>query len=60
MKISMVFLIFAQTVPSRSRKWKTEYLGFKWKRNYFCWMLTDHARHKNVPAPLDLTRILKP
>ena len=22
-------------------------------------MLTDHARHKNVPPPLDLTRILK-
>ena len=29
------------------------------KKNYFCQTLTDDARHKNVPPPLDLTRTLK-
>ena len=29
------------------------------KKNYFCGTLTDDAKHKNVPPPLDLTRILK-
>ena len=42
-----------------TKTWKTGYFAFKWKKNYFCWMLTDDARHKNVPPPLDLTRTLK-
>ena len=29
------------------------------EKNYFCQMFTDDARLKNVPPPLDLTRILK-
>ena len=29
------------------------------KKNYFCRKLTDDARHKNVPPPLNLTRMLK-
>ena len=48
-----------QTVPARSRKWKTGHLGFNFKKHYFCRTLRDNARHKNVPPPLDLTWILK-
>ena len=29
------------------------------KKNYFCQMLPDDARPKNVPPPLDLTIIFK-
>ena len=29
------------------------------KKKYFCQTFTDNARHKNVPPPLDLTRIFK-
>ena len=33
--------------------------SFQLKQNYFCRKLTDDARYKNVPRPLDLTKTLK-
>ena len=33
--------------------------GMFFLKNYFCWTFTDDARKKNVPPPLDLTRIFK-
>ena len=44
-------LIRFKIVPSRSRKWKTGYLAFNWKKNFFHQTLTDDARHENVPFP---------
>ena len=41
------------------RKVKDWTFSFQLKKEYFCWMLTDNARHENVPSPLYLTRILK-
>ena len=41
------------------KKMKDRIFSFQLKKNYFCRTLTDDVRHKNVPPPLDLTRILK-
>ena len=53
MEISTVFVNFhlnqIQNSPVQIKKIK----------NYFCQKFTDDARLKNVPPPLDLTRILK-
>ena len=38
---------------------KNGILSFQLKTRYFCQTFTDDAKLKNVPSPLDLTRILK-
>ena len=53
-------LIHIQNCSVQIKKIKMGYLAFNWKKNYFWRTLTDDARHKNVPPPLDLTWILKP
>ena len=63
MKISAFFVNFQlnqiENCSGQIKKMKDEMYSFQLKKNYFCRMLTDHARHENVPPALDLTRILK-
>ena len=49
-----------QNCSIQIKKMKDEIFSFQLKKNYFCQTFTEVARLKNVPAPLDLTRILKP
>ena len=64
MNILMVFVNFhlhqIQNCFRQIKKMKDEAFSFQLKKNYFCQMFTDDARLKNVPPPLDFTRILKP
>ena len=53
-------LINIQNCSFQIKKMKDGIFSFQMKKNYFCRTLTDDARHKNVPPPLDLTWILKP
>ena len=56
-----------QNSSAQIKKMKARIFSSQMKENYFCWTLTDdarhknvyYARHKNVLPPLDLTRILK-
>ena len=48
-----------QNCSVQIKKMKGEIFSFQLKKKYFCQTFTDHARLKNVPPPLDLTRILK-
>ena len=64
MKISMFFVNFwlnqILNCSVQIKKMKDGILSFQMKKkDYLCHMLTDNARHKNVPLPLDLNRILK-
>ena len=62
MEISMVFVNFhlnqIQNCSVQIKKMKDEIFSFQLKKNIFL-TFTDDARLKNVPPPLDLTRILK-
>ena len=59
----MFLLIFSlikfKIVAGRSKKMKAGTFSFPLKKIYACQSLTDGARLKNVPPPLDLTGILK-
>ena len=60
----MVFVNFQlnqiQNYSVQIKKMKDRIFSFQLKKkNYFCQTFTDNARLKNVPPPLDLTRILK-
>ena len=63
MEILTVFVDFhlnqIQNCSVQMKKMKDEIFSFQLKKNYFCQTFTDDARLKNVPPPLDLTRILK-
>ena len=41
------------------KKMKDWTFSIQMKKKYFCQTFTDNPRHKNVPPPLDLTRIFK-
>ena len=62
LKILTVFVNFRlsqiQNYSVQIKKMKDSYLE-NWRKNYFCQTFTNDARLKNVPRPLDLTRILK-
>ena len=62
MEISTFFVNFPlnqiQNCSVQIKKMKDEIFSFQSKKDYFCWTLTGDATHKNVPTPLDLTRIL--
>ena len=62
MEILTVFVNFLlnqiQNCSIQIKKMKDGF-SFQLKKNYFCQIFTDDARLKNVPPPLDLTRILK-
>ena len=64
MEILMVFVNFwlnqIQNCSVQIKKMKDGIFTFQLKKNYLCQMFTDNARLKNVPPPLDFTRILKP
>ena len=63
MEISTVFVNFwlnqIQNCSVQIKKMKDGIFSFQLKKRKFCQMFTDDARLKNVPPPLDLTRILK-
>ena len=63
MEVATIFVNFRrnqiQNCSVQIKKMKDGILSFQFKKNYFCRMLTENARHKNVPPSLDLTRILK-
>ena len=63
MEISTFFVNFLlnqiQNCSIQIKKMKDGIFSFQLKKNYFCQTFTDDARLKNVPPPLDLTRILK-
>ena len=63
MEISTFFVNFwlnqIQNCSVEIKKLKDGIFCFQLKKNYFCRTFTDDARLKNVPPPLDLTRILK-
>ena len=46
------FLNQIQNCSVEIKKMKKGIFSFQLKKNYFCWTLTDDARHKNVPFPL--------
>ena len=48
-----------QNYSAQIKKIKDQIFSFQLKKIYCCRTLTEDARHKNVPPPLDLTRILK-
>ena len=62
MEILTVFVNFLlnqiQNCSIQIKKMKDGIFSFQLKKNYFCQTFTDDARLKNVPPPLDLTRIL--
>ena len=62
MKILTFFVNFLlnqiQNCSVQIKKMNYRIFGFQMKKNYFC-QTTDDARHKNVPPPLHLARILK-
>ena len=53
MEISTIFVNFQlnqiQNCFLEIKKIKDGIFSFQLKKNYFCQMLTDDARHKNVP-----------
>ena len=53
------YLIQIQNCSGQIKKMKDEIFSFQLEKKYFCQMFTENARLKNVPFPLDLTRILK-
>ena len=59
----MVFVNFRlnqiQICSVQIKKMKDEIFSFQLKKKNFCQTFTDNARLKNVPPPLDLTRILE-
>ena len=60
----LTFFVYFQLNQIRNcsvqiKKMEDGIFSFQMKKNYFCQMLTVNGRHKNVPPPLDLTRILK-
>ena len=63
MKILPVFVNFwlnqIQNYSVQIKKVKDGIFSFPMKKNYFYRTLTDDAGHKNVPTPLDLTKILQ-
>ena len=48
-----------QNCSVQIKKMKDGIFSFQLKKIYFCRTLADGARHKNVPPPFDLTKILK-
>ena len=48
-----------QNCCGQIEKMKAGSFSFPLKKNYVCQSLTDGGRLKNVPPPLDFTRILK-
>ena len=49
-----------QNSSTQIKKMKDEIFSFGLKKNKnFCQTSADNARHKNVPPPIDLTRILQ-
>ena len=63
MEISMFFVNFRlnqiQNCSVQIKKMKDEIFSFQLKKKNFSQTFTDNARLKNVPPPLDLTRILE-
>ena len=63
MKIWTFFFYFSAKSDSKlfrlDQKNKRRDIYLSNKKKNFCGTLTDDAKHKNVPPPLDLTRILK-
>ena len=61
-EISTVFVNFhlnqIQNCSIQIKKIKDQIFSFQFEKKYFCQTFTDNARLKNVPPPLDLTRIL--
>ena len=53
MEISTIFVNFRlnqiQNCFVQTKKMKDRTFSFQLKKNYFCQMLTDDPRHKNVP-----------
>ena len=52
-------LIQIQNCSGQIKKMKDEILSFQLEKKYFCQTVSEDARLKNLPFPLDLTRILK-